>query len=142
MNINLIVIKGRLSLTEGGIVDFYRFCWEFLQKHGIVNRGGRVDFYCLGNVVSVTSDGYLIVFLAVNIALALGQIEEILRTIGEAFVHFASIFSEFKYQAVKLHFSGKFSLDKTTLIKRLKKFLQNQTLEVASIWLWSKYHKV
>ena len=65
-----------------------------------------------------------------SIASALEQIEDIIQRIGEAFVPFTSGFSEITYRAVNLQLNGKFSLDKTTLLKRLKTNLQKQTVEI------------
>ena len=39
MNVNSIVIKGRFSIAEGGIVDLCPFCLNFFQKHCTVNSG-------------------------------------------------------------------------------------------------------
>ena len=67
-----------------------------------MNRGGRVAFYSLGNVVSVTSHGYLTSYLTVSITSALEQIENIIQKVGEAFLSFANGFSEITYKAVNL----------------------------------------
>ena len=41
------------------MVDLVCFSQKYAQKHRVVNRGDTIDFYSLGNVVSVTSRGYL-----------------------------------------------------------------------------------
>ena len=88
--VNLIVIKGRFSFREGGIVDLVRFSRKYARKHRVVNRGGRVDFYSLRYVVSVTSRGYLTIYLTVSIASVLEQIEDKIQRIGEACLPFSS----------------------------------------------------
>ena len=106
MNVNLVVIKGRFLLGDNQRVDLYRFSRKYSRKHTFVYRGGRVDFYSLGNVVTVTSRGYLTLYLTVRLASALEQLQDTLRRIGEVFLPFTGGFSIIRYRAVNLHLNG------------------------------------
>ena len=126
MNVNLVVIKGRFLLGDNQLVDLYCFSRKYSRKHTFVYRGGRVDFYSLGNVVSVTSRGYLTLYLTVRLVSALEQLQDTLRRIGEVFLPFTGGFSVIRYRAVNLHLSGRFSVDKSTLFSTLKTNLKKQ----------------
>ena len=71
--------------------------------------------------VSVTFRRYLTLYLTVKLASALAQLQDTLRRIGEVSLPcpFTGGFSGIRYRAVNLNLSGKFSVDKTTLFKRL-----------------------
>ena len=107
---------------------FISFLTEILSKAYLrVYRGGRVDFCSLENVVGVTSRGYLTLYLTVRLASALERLQDTLRRIGEMFLPFTGGFSVIRYRAVNLHFSGRFSVNKSTLFTKLKTNLEKQS---------------
>ena len=144
MNINLIVIKGRFSLTEGGIVDFYRFCREFLQKHGIVNRGGRADFYCLGNLVISVTPGWLPNrFLGCEYRFgSWNKLKRYYEELERPFYLLPVVLLKLSTERWSCISAGSFPWIKQRWLKDLRSFYKSDLRSIASIWLWSKYHEV
>ena len=123
LHVDLVVFRGRFLLRKGA-VDILRFHEEYYQKHGVACDGGKVEFFHLGNKISVTKNGYLRLYLCVNVPSAVEQIEETLHRVGETFLPFTSGFSEIKYSAASVHLSGKFAFKGSILFNRLKPMLQ------------------
>ena len=128
MDVNLIVIKARFIIKRGAL-DLSSFCQKYKTNPGVRRRAGRVDFYTLGNVVSITARGFVTIYISVDKTFVVDHIEEILLAIGEIFLPFTTrkeSFSIITYKAVNLQLSGKFALDRISLLKTLKKHLEKQ----------------
>ena len=85
-----------------------------------MKRGGRLDFYYLGNIVSITTKGYLSIYATLNIRSAVNNIEDTFQRIGESFLPYTKGIEHITYRAVNIHLSGKFSLKSSALIAKLK----------------------
>ena len=128
MDVNLIIIKVRFHIKHSAL-DLSSFCQKFKANPGVRRRAGRVDFYTLGNLVSITVRGFVTIYISVDKTFVLEHIEEILLAIGEIFLTFTTrkeSFSLITYKAVNLQLSGKFALDRISLLKTLKKRLEKQ----------------
>ena len=126
MRLNLVVFKGRFILREA-TVELLRFHEKHYLRHRVILKGGRVDFFFLGNKISVTKRGYLTLYISVNIPSTVEQIEEIILAIGEAFLSFTCRLSQIEYRAANLHLSGKFPFKNSALFHRLKAEFQTLT---------------
>ena len=131
MDVNLVVINGRFDI-KSGTLDLRSFCQKCKTQPGVRRRGGRVDFYALGNLVSVTACGFIAIYISVDKTFVLEQIGQILLVIRETLLPFTTrkeSFSVIKCKAVNLHMSGKFVLERITLLRRLKKCMLGEAGE-------------
>lgn len=123
MEFNLVIFKGKFILKEGKF-DLQSF-FEDLQSNTSTLRPGRVDFYFLGNVVSVTSGGFITIYAAVNIPSTVRNIEESLEKLAGICSPYTKGILEVRYRAVNIQISGKFPFSGRTLLLKLKHTLQS-----------------
>ena len=126
MRVNLVVFKGRFILREG-TADLSRFHERHYLRHHVILKGGRVDFFFLGNKISATKRGYLTLYISINILSGVEKVEEIILAIGEVSLSFTCGLSQIEYRAANLHLSLKSSFKSSLLFHRLKAKFQTLT---------------
>lgn len=130
MKINLVVVKGKIVL-EGGVLDLEKVSQLYREPHGVRALNGRIDFFYLGNTVSVTKRGHLTVYIAWEIGETLCQIKSFLTRIWTFFNRFTTSITEIRYRIVNIQLSGKSSSSGHLLLEKLKEVLEPfNTIEV------------
>lgn len=126
MNINLVVIKGKIVLASGDI-NLEKIYILHGENHRVKKLNGRLDFYHLGNTVSVTRHGFITIYISVNINITVQELETILTRIADFFNPYTNGIQEITYKAANIQLSGKASYKGSLLLTKLRSILQTTT---------------
>lgn len=139
VNINLCVIKGKLRSL--GPLDLEKFYLVHGQKNGVKKLNGRLDFYHKGNIFSVTRNGYFTIYITIDIAVALNQLEKSLVKLARAFGPYSRsrIITEVSYRTANIQLSGGIPCKGSVLLGKLKTAL-SKAENISEIVIGSEYN--